>query len=178
MGCNPSCSLSDLLSVQPDLTQTVVTIQNHHTLDTPNNNHLGSMEKMPVYAEPMEIMPNLPNMHNNLNLLIDPSSPHKTNNDRPRKESDCESRPNSVYSERTNRQSMISCQLPSNIDMEALVYANVTHSGGRITIPDAGELEKLLSYWRIHGRNQGLVSRYFGGLREVDVTPLLIFYCS
>ena len=101
--------LSDLLSAQPDLTQTVVTIRNHHTLDTPNNNHIGSMEKMPIYSEPINIVPN------NLDLLLDPNSMADSDvpEPPPRKESsNPESRPNSVYSERTNRPaSVISCQV-------------------------------------------------------------------
>ena len=140
-----SCSvlLPEVLSVQPDLTQTVVTIQNHNALDTPNNNHLGSMEKVPVYSD---IGPPKPST-----LLIDPNTPIKTSSNPylPRKDSkaslkssDCESRPQSVYSEHTNpnRHSLISCHLPNNIDHEAFVWATVTHAGGRITLPDAGEL--------------------------------------
>jgi hypothetical protein len=53
--------------------------------------------------------------------------------------SDSETRPDSAYSDRTNRHSTISCQLPSNIDMDALVWANVTHAGGRITLPESGQ---------------------------------------
>jgi len=153
-----------LLSGPPDLTQTVVTIQNHHTADTPNNNHMiGSMEKMPIYAEPYAgdksgyaepYTEPIDYAHtNNLNqlnaLLIDPSIPCQSNIEVPslnNKSPDCPSRPaSSVYSERSvglhtglRPQSVISCQLPSTVDMEALVWANVTHEGGRLSIPNSG----------------------------------------
>ena len=125
--------------MQPDLTQTIVTIQNHNALDAPNNNLLGSMEKVPVYSD---IGP--PKCSS---LVAErPSTPLKAPQYVPRndskaslKSSDCDSRPHSVYSETTNRQSVISCHLPSNIDHEALVWATVTHTGGRITLPDAGQ---------------------------------------
>ena len=133
--------VSEYMSVQPDLTQTVVTIQNHNALDTPNNNIPGSMEKVPVFCDNGTI-----NRSTNTLLLVDAPSPNKASCDNlPRKgsklslkSSECESRPQSVYSERTNRQSMLSCQLPSNIDIEALVWANVTHLGERIVLPEAG----------------------------------------
>ena len=144
-------SIPEYMSVQPDLTQTVVTIQNHNALDSPNNNIPGSMEKVPVFCDSGTI-----NRSTNTLLLVDTPSPnrhtHKASSDNlPRKDSklslkssECESRPQSVYSERTNRQSMLSCQLPSNIDIEALVWANVTHLGERIILPEAGRLLWLL----------------------------------
>jgi hypothetical protein len=55
-----------------------------------------------------------------------------------RESSDGESRPHSLYSDRSHRHSLISCQLPSNIDVEALVVATVTHAGGRLQLPDSG----------------------------------------
>jgi len=132
----------DILSVQPDLTQTVVTIQNPNVLDTPNNNHIGSTEKVPVFSD------NVPNGTVTANgLLVDVSTGtlKRSADTLPRKESrsslkssECESRPQSVYSERTNRQSVVSCQLPSNIDVESIVWANVTQTGGRLTLPDSG----------------------------------------
>ena len=122
----------------------MVTIQNHNALDSPNNNHLlGSTEKVPVFSD------NIHSKSTNM-LLIDPSTPVKSSlvGTLPRKDSkaslkssECDSRPQSIYSDtHTNRQSMISCQVPANIDMENLVWATVTHAGGRIVLPDAGKL--------------------------------------
>ena len=130
--------VADLMSAQPDITKTVVvTIANQNALDTPNNNHIGSMEKVPIFSDnainrALEGEPHTPvkNSQNNLSRKDSKAS---------LKSSDCESRPNSMYSERTNRHSVISSQLPPNIDMEALVWANVTHTGGRITLPDSGK---------------------------------------
>lgn len=126
----------DMMSAQPDITQTVVvTIANQNALNSPNNNHIGSMEKVPIFSD------------NAINRALESGEPHtpvKQNNlsrkdsKASMKSSDCDSRPNSMYSERTNRHSVISSQLPPNIDMEALVWANVTHTGGRITLPDSG----------------------------------------
>ena len=92
---------TDLLrTVQPDLTQTVVTIQNHHTLDKqPNNNHLGTLsqggtlnghyangtlrsdnsvldDKEPIYSniEPLE---NTLNTQKSLMLIEGPPTPAK-----------------------------------------------------------------------------------------------------
>ncbi len=140
--------IADILSVQPDLTQTVVTIQNHNALDSPNNNHLlGSTEKVPVFSD------NVHSKSTNM-LLIEPGTPIKSplaGGTLPRKDSkaslkssDCDSRPQSIYSDtHTNRQSMMSCQLPSNIDIENLVWATITQAGGRITLPDAGKTINL-----------------------------------
>ncbi len=137
-------SIADYISVQPDLTQTVVTLQNHHVLDTPNNNLPGSTEKVPVFCDNGTIGRSTHTL-----LLVDAPSPKKLGGgssvgERPdAKMSDLEgdSRPQSVYSERTNRQSMLSCQLPNNIDIEDLMWANVTHLGERIVLPEAGELD-------------------------------------
>lgn len=123
---------SEVISVQPDLTQTVVTIQNHNALDTPNNNHLGSMEKVPVYSDieprkPSALFleqPNLPMKNNTSNDYL-----AREDSKSSLKSMECESRPPSI----------ISCHLPNNIDHEALVWATVNHTGGRIAVPDAGK---------------------------------------
>ena len=138
-------SVSDMIGAQPDLTQTVVTIQNHNALDTPNNNHIGSMEKVPVFSA------DTLRSKSSHTLLVDPSTPvknggvngsipHRNDSKASLKSSESEGgRPHSVYSERTNRQSVVSCQLPSNVDPEGIVWASVTAAGGRIALPDAGE---------------------------------------
>ena len=149
-----------MMNAQPDLTQTVVTIQNPNALlETPNNNHIsvGSTEKMPLYSEPF------PNGHtlNNGHLVEIPTMSNSGTLQRtrdppplpsPRKDpqmaptSGGDSRPHSVYSERSgstnNRQSVgsvMSCQLPANIDYEAMVWARMTETGGRLTLPDSGK---------------------------------------
>lgn len=133
-----------MIGAPPDLTQTVVTIQNHHTLDTPNNNHISTMEKVPVFSA------DTLRSKGSHTLLVDTSStpvksnpngsvPGRNDSKASLKSSDNESRPQSVYSERTNRQSMVSCQLPSNVDPECIVWASVTTAGGRIALPDAGK---------------------------------------
>ena len=140
-----------MVSVQPDLTQTVVTIRNHNVLDSPNNNHLNSMEKMPIYSEPITPSP----VHNgtlpkkNVLLIEPPPSPAKDSieklsrvDSRASLKTDTSgSRPQSVYdSDHTNRQSITSAQLPSNIDIEALVWGNMTHAGGRLVLPESGKI--------------------------------------
>ena len=135
---------SDIVSVQPDITQTVVpqtyvTIQNPNAMDTPNNNHIGSMEKVPILSE-------------HQSSLLDSSSKsseHLSVNGSKislKNVSDSDNRADSAYSDRTNRHSTISCQLPSNIDMESLVWANVTHAGGRITLPESGMWQVVLIF--------------------------------
>ena len=122
-------------AVQPDITQTVVTLQTH-TGNTPNNNHIASSDKADMYSD------NTINLNRSL-LLDEPSTPRKSATDLSHKGSkiSLKSRPQSTYSENmtANRRSMISCQLPANIDPDALVWASVTHTGGRITLPNAGK---------------------------------------
>ena len=44
------------------------------------------------------------------------------------------SRQSSMYSER----SLLNCSLPSNIDYEAMVWSHMTHTGGKISLAEAG----------------------------------------
>ena len=152
--------VSDVVSVQPDITQTIVssvTIQNHNVQDSPNNNHIGSMEKVPIFND-NTINTNKAVLLDTPNGTCSPikgSREHLTHKDSKvsLKSSECDSRPHSVYSERTNRHSVISCQLPSNVDIDALVVATVTYTGGRLTLPDSGRFSLLgillkMSLWR------------------------------
>ncbi|ELU09598.1 hypothetical protein CAPTEDRAFT_229366 [Capitella teleta] len=129
----------DVVSAQPDITQTVVssvTIQNHNAMQESPNNNRDSTEKVPIYSDNV--------INASRSLLLDASSgvalctPSKSPQHGGSAASDADSRPHSVYSDRPNRQSLISCQLPSNIDVEALVVATVTHAGGRLQLPDSG----------------------------------------
>ena len=124
----------NMLSVQqPDLTQTI----KNNTTSTPNNNHTGSMEKMPMYLDNA--------INTNKSLLLDAGcadNPRMSSEHLPQrrskismKSSECDSRPQSAYS--INRHSILG-QLPSNMDPECLVWASVSHAGGRITLPNSG----------------------------------------
>lgn|SRR6218665_3578936 len=42
-----------------------------------------------------------------------------------------------------NRPTTISCQLPTNIDLNALVWTTVGHEGGRLTLPDSGKFKNF-----------------------------------
>ncbi|KAK2166829.1 hypothetical protein NP493_1301g00030 [Ridgeia piscesae] len=119
-----------MLSVQqPDLTQTI----KNNTNPLPNNNHTGSMEKMPMYLDNA--------INTNKSLLLDETARMSSERLPQRrskismKSSECDSRPQSAYS--VNRHSILG-QLPSNMDPECLVWATVSHTGGRITLPDSG----------------------------------------
>ncbi|CAH1795522.1 unnamed protein product [Owenia fusiformis] len=142
------------LSMQPDLTQTVVTIRNNHT-DSPNNNTNNSTPvKVPLFNghENSGTLPSVKyaNHVNNENkpLLIDPPHtltdsteklplPRKSDSDNSIKSGNS-SRPQSVYDSDGHRLSVISCQLPSNIDLENIAWGNITHTGGRLQIPESG----------------------------------------
>lgn len=45
----------------------------------------------------------------------------------------------------SNRPTTISCQLPTNIDLNALVWTMVGHEGGRLTLPDSGKFRLFLT---------------------------------
>lgn len=50
------------------------------------------------------------------------------------------SSPESGICNSCDRQSLASAQLPARVDIEALAWGNVTHTGGRLTVADTGEL--------------------------------------
>ncbi|XP_067671144.1 netrin receptor UNC5C-like isoform X6 [Haliotis asinina] len=142
----------DMLSVQPDLTQTVVTVQHANSGDSPNNNHVNTMEKPPAYSVPDN---NVQHRHSatlgksSKTLLVEPTINHNVNNSMEkltikdksnlsvpsmgsgRPMSQCESLQDS-------RQSMISMQLPSTIDAEAVTWSTFTSNGGRLLLPESG----------------------------------------
>ena len=170
----------DILRTQPDVTHTVVTIQNQHTLDKPNNNHLyGATDHNSstshsgtlnggvggggggtvafggssilnasfktnndhIYSNIDTLEKDTASMQKSLQRLIDPTHciTEQTGLLSEARLSDCETRPNSVYSACPgNRQSVVSCQLPHNIDVEALAVATVGHNGARLALPDSG----------------------------------------
>ena len=136
-----------MLHAQPDVTQTVVMLPTPQDDDDyhekPNNNIIGSQEKMPLYQE-IECLNGIGNGH----VLIPPPTPARNcSSSLKRKDSKSSlksdgdnSLPAVLYSEAVNRHSMGSCQLPCNVEPENLVWANLTHEGGRISIPDSGRL--------------------------------------
>lgn len=151
-----------MMSVQPDLTQTVVTVAHHSnspspTIDppSPNNNHVSSTEN--IYDKPdfnlehrlslgknsktlfVEPTINLNRNMENLPLNDQNAMSHVTNSSptapelppRPHSESD-----NIIDS----RHSMMSVQLPSNIDSDAVTWGTFNHMGGRLMLPESGRL--------------------------------------
>lgn len=49
------------------------------------------------------------------------------------------SSPESGICNSCDRQSLISGQIPASIDVDALAWGNVTHTGGRLTVADSGK---------------------------------------
>ena len=199
---------------QPDLTQTVVTIQNHHTLEKPNNNHLnggleangtmhslqrnggtvtqqqnGSLHNSSIDKDSEHIYSNIDtleksgSMRKSLQMLL--GGGESANNSGNVNEhtgllsaggvgassdsktlSDCETRPNSLYSacSPNNRSGgngsatgseggvPIACPLPPTVDVDAIAFAEVTHLGGRLTLPESGMFGDLIFSGLLHYR--------------------------
>ena len=200
--------LSDIVSVQPDVTQTVVTVQQqqqqypyHHqnhsgtnstsnSADSPNNNHMGTLDKAPPYLPPdppysqgMESSVNsdnlysVPNAHFNMpspgelpqphrlsgtlgrpsnkTVFVEPTVNHNLDSSMekltikdnkaglppPPPAPDCHSRPASGHSDslQGSRQSVISVQLPGNVDTEAVTWSTFNYTGGRLVLPESGQ---------------------------------------
>ncbi|CAG2221159.1 UNC5 [Mytilus edulis] len=146
---------TDMISVQPDLTQTMVSIPYQSATpspEPPNNNLISSVEN--IYDKP-DI--NLDHRHSN--SLINAGQPyaessisnHSVSNHSSHHSADQMSDKNTMTmsavgarppsfsdSAMDNRNSMISLQLPSNIDMEAVVWGTFNHMGGRLVLPESG----------------------------------------
>ncbi|XP_071128851.1 netrin receptor UNC5C-like isoform X8 [Mytilus edulis] len=146
---------TDMISVQPDLTQTMVSIPYQSATpspEPPNNNLINSVEN--IYDKP-DI--NLDHRHSN--SLINAGQPyaessisnHSVSNHSSHHSADQMSDKNTMTmgavgarppsfsdSAMDNRNSMISLQLPSNIDMEAVVWGTFNHMGGRLVLPESG----------------------------------------
>lgn len=201
-----------MLSVQPDVTQTMVTLQqqqypyHHHSgsnstsnsADSPNNNHVGSLDKSPPYLPPdppyagadlscnSDNMYSVPNAHFALpspgeisqgylsegklpsqhrlsgtlgrsvkSVFSEPSINHNLNSSMekltlkdnkvglpPPPAPDSHSRPPSGSqsdSLQGSRQSVISVQLPGNVDSEAVTWSTFNYTGGRLVLPESGK---------------------------------------
>lgn len=137
-----------MLSVQPDLTQTVVIVQTPNRPDSPNNNHM--MEKEPTYSEIKEhrLSGTLrkpskcvePTINYNLNSSMERLTIRDNKNMLAVPPVGMSSRPLSQNETLENsRQSLMSVQLPSNIDAEAVTWSTFTHMGGRLLLPESGE---------------------------------------
>ncbi|VDI08738.1 netrin receptor unc-5 [Mytilus galloprovincialis] len=146
---------TDMISVQPDLTQTMVSLPYQSATpspEPPNNNLISSVEN--IYDKP-DI--NLDHRHSN--SLINAGQPyaessisnHSVSNHSSHHSADQMSDKNTMTmsavgarppsfsdSAMDNRNSMISLQLPSNIDMEAVVWGTFNHMGGRLVLPESG----------------------------------------
>lgn len=141
----------------PDLTQTVVIVQHQNngmingvsrspSMEAPNNNHVSSVEN--IYDKP-DISPSMDSRmsagtltKNGKTLFVEPTF-------RPQEKLPYEKdmpppvplgpRPpiqnNNIMD---SRQSMMSVQLPSNIDMEAVAWSTFNHQGGRLILPESG----------------------------------------
>nr|KAG5709521.1 hypothetical protein BaRGS_023203 [Batillaria attramentaria] len=201
----------DMLSVQPDVTQTVVTVQHqqhpyhHHSgtnstsnsADSPNNNHMGTLDKAPPYLPPdppyspgasdlnSDNLYSVPNAHflpspgdvgsqgylsdgkltpqhrlsgtlgrPNKTVFVEPTVNHNLNTSMeklaihenkaglppPPPAPESHSRPNSGHSDslQGSRQSVISVQLPGNVDTEAVTWSTFNYTGGRLVLPESG----------------------------------------
>ena len=216
-------SLADIVSVQPDVTQTVVTVQqqqqqqqqqqhpyhhhhNHsgsnstsHSADSPNNNHMGTLDKAPPYLPPdppysqggldspgvnSDNLYSVPNAHFNMpaspgelpqphrlsgtlgrpgsnkTVFVEPTVSHNLDSSSmekltikdskaglppPPPAPDCHSRPASGHSDslQGSRQSVISVQLPGNVDTEAVTWSTFNYTGGRLVLPESGQFADL-----------------------------------
>ncbi|XP_069123995.1 netrin receptor UNC5C-like [Argopecten irradians] len=144
-----------VVSVPPDLTQTVVIVQRNNisngvsrspSIEAPNNN-VSSVEN--IYDKP-DISPDCrlsagTLTKNGNTLFVEPTFM----NNRPQEKLPYEKdvpppvplgpRPplqnNNVMD---SRQSMMSVQLPSNIDMDAVAWSTFNHQGGRLVLPESG----------------------------------------
>ncbi|XP_041362297.1 netrin receptor UNC5C-like isoform X3 [Gigantopelta aegis] len=142
----------DMLSIQPDLTQTVVTVQHVNPGDSPNNNHMNAMEKAPpIYSVPdttgssQRLSATLGK--NSKTLLVEPtisqngsvSMDSSGGRDSGKNMLSVSPRPSSQGENlQDSRQSMISMQLPSTIDAEAVTWSTFSSSGGRLLLPESG----------------------------------------
>lgn len=221
---------ADMLSVQPDVTQTVVTVQHqqhpyhHHSgtnstsnsADSPNNNHMGTLDKSPPSylppdppytlgvgvgdlasgVSPSDNLYSVPNAHFNLpspgdlsqgylsdgklpggsqhrlsggtlsrtnkTVFVEPTIKHNLNTSiekltlvdtkaglpPPPPAPESHSRPASGHSDslQGSRQSVISVQLPGNVDSEAVTWNTFNYAGGRLVLPESGEPLTIYCY--------------------------------
>ena len=145
---------TDMISVQPDLTQTMVSIPYQSATpspEPPNNNHVSSVEN--IYDKP-DI--NLDNRHSN--SLINAGQPYAESSISNHSVSNHSHHSGDQMSDKNtmtmsaiggrppsfsdsavdNRNSMVSVQLPNNIDMEAVMWGTFNHMGGRLVLQESG----------------------------------------
>ncbi|XP_059163925.1 netrin receptor UNC5C-like isoform X2 [Physella acuta] len=79
-----------------------------------------------------------PTINHNLNTTVEKMKDNKSGLPPP-PPSSCDSRPLSQCdSLQDSRQSVISVQLPGNVDTEAVTWSTFTHTGGRLILPESG----------------------------------------
>ena len=125
-------------------------------LEHPNNNHMSrvnSFDKLPpTYAEIKENRLSAPNGIANQGVkIIDPSNmlTHNSSMDQLAKKNDKNMlvvppvnsgspRASETDNLRDSQGSMISLELPSHIDTDAVTWSTFDHRGGRLSLPDSG----------------------------------------
>lgn len=157
--CSITISENLLSAYQPDLTQVTVpppVTPNDH----PNNNHMqriNSFDKLPpTYAEIKEHRLSAPmgNGVNNSVNIIEPTPnnmlTHNSSMDQLAKKNDknnlvivnpvgsSNARGNRAENLRDSRGSLMSVELPSHIDTDAVTWSTFDHRGGRLTLPESG----------------------------------------
>ena len=160
-------SISDnLLSGQPDLTQVAAvqtSVQTPLMMDHPNNNHVNSFDKLPTYAEVKDHRLSAPMVGNgvpNNTVIIEPNLNHSDSNsgdrvamrnDRnlanntvvvspiaPQPGGDNSPRVSETDNLRDSHNSLVSVELPNDMDTDAVTWSTFDHRGGRLTLPESG----------------------------------------
>lgn len=191
-------SASEVLTVQPDLTQNARILPHNnlshestggdlnsneksaiidcHPLPQLLHNHLDNDSTMPLNVPPSP-------MHSKLPLVVHPRSQSPSSTDKP----PCSDSQNSLQSicstDGSNaesdydadltscRQSVVSSTLPPHIDIECIAWRSVSKSGGKLSIPDSG-----ISLTVPHGAVKRGISEevYIAVLREDRERPRLM----
>lgn len=139
-----------MVSVQPDLTQTVVTVRTA-SVDSPNNNVETPVDKTAVMTNKSQQLAQTLTKSNSklpdppLNSSIEKLTIKSNKNAMTMSTSMSSSRPTSNGDmQSSNRLSLMSGLLPCNIDIEAVTWGTFTHTGGRLCLTESG---KSLSFF-------------------------------
>lgn len=143
------CPFLGMVLVPPDLTQTVVTVQHPNnrvsrspSMEAPNNNH-SSVENIydkPNFTPEHRLSGTL--TKNGKTMLVEPTLnlKEKTMAVPPIPPGPRPPLPHSNDNVMDSRQSLMSVQLPGNIDLEAVAWSTFNHLGGRLVLPESGIL--------------------------------------
>lgn len=139
-----SKNCQDMVSVQPDLTQTVVTVRTA-SVDSPNNNVETPVDKTAVMTNKSQQLAQTLTKSNSklpdppLNSSIEKLTIKSNKNAMTMSTSMSSSRPTSNGDmQSSNRLSLMSGLLPCNIDIEAVTWGTFTHTGGRLCLTESG----------------------------------------